>query len=44
MHYGVVASDSTPEFNLCIPTDDWVPVINPDIKLANVVLGNAHWD
>lgn len=37
-------SDSTLDCNLCIPAPDWVPVINPDIKLANIVLGDAHWN
>ncbi|KAF3044247.1 hypothetical protein E8E11_007822 [Didymella keratinophila] len=44
IHHGGVVSKGTHEDNLCIPVGDWVPVINPDVKLANVVLGDAHSD
>lgn len=44
MHYGSVIEHDTDLSQACIPTEGWKAVINPDIKLSNVVLGEARSD
>ena len=41
MYFGVAVDENTRDTDLCIPARGWEPIINPDIKLANVVLGDA---
>ena len=42
MHTGVVPHFSTPQDSLGLIAPGWVPAVNPDIKLENVVFGAAR--
>lgn len=44
MHTGVLIQDNTPVESMGVIKQGWDPIINPDIKLANVVLGPAQDD
>ncbi|KAF1927364.1 uncharacterized protein M421DRAFT_177857 [Didymella exigua CBS 183.55] len=44
MHYGTVIKNDTDLSQVCITAPGWKVVINPDIKLPNVVLGDAQSD
>lgn len=42
MHFGRVVNADLPTEQICVQQPGWVPIINPDIKLGNVVLGDAQ--
>jgi hypothetical protein len=44
MQHGTVITDDTDLSKVCETEKDWRAIINPDIKLANVVLGEARSD
>jgi hypothetical protein len=41
MHTGQIMESDTASHLIDLPKDKWRPIISPDIKLANIVLGAA---
>jgi serine/threonine protein kinase len=42
MHYGHVLTADTPPEHIAMQNPNWLPIINPDIRLGNAVLGDAQ--
>ncbi|KAJ4337846.1 hypothetical protein N0V87_004402 [Didymella glomerata] len=42
MHYGHVLTADTPPKHIAMQNPNWLPIINPDIRLGNAVLGDAQ--